>query len=221
MPAASEPEFRRVAALLADEYGTPERDRRGPVLDGLIQTILAQNTTGTNARRAWADLRAAYPSWDAALDAAPEDLAAAIRVAGLGELRAARIQAILRRVLEQEGELSLERLADAGEAQVVDELVAFDGVGVKTAACVLLFTLGREVFPVDTHVHRLANRLGWVATRSPDQTHAALAARIPADLAFPLHVNLIRHGRAVCRARRPACERCVLREGCPNCQVNR
>lgn len=209
-------QVRTVTRRLEGRYGRPAPPRRGPVLDGLIATILSQNTTGTNARLAMRRLRERFPTWDAVLAAETDAVADQIRCAGLANRRAPRIQAILRAVLADRGELSLEHLAEAPSEEVMRQLTAYEGVGIKTAACVLLFTLAREEFPVDTHVLRLTRRLGWVPPNyTADQAYARLRERIPPADRHSLHVNLIAHGRAVCRARRPACDDCALLDICP------
>ena len=206
---------RAVHRALRRAYGRPQPQQRRDPLDGLIATLLSQSTTGANARAAFAELKRRFPEWDECLAASGAEVVEAVRSAGLGQTRGPRIQAILARVLADTGELSLEGLHRRASRDAMAYLLTLPGVGPKTAACVLLFSCARQVFPVDTHVARIARRLGWApASASPEAIQAQLEPVIPGPLRYPLHVNLIAHGRAVCRASRPACERCVLREWC-------
>lgn len=150
------------------------------------------------------------------MGADPTELADAIRCAGLAPTRARRMQAILSAVLAAEGELSLERLRELPDDAVAAELARLPGVGIKTAACVLLFSMSRDVFPVDTHIWRIARRLHWVADdASRDQTYAAVSPTVPAGARHELHVHLIRLGREICRSGVPRCGDCPLAARCP------
>ncbi len=186
------------------------------LLDELVGTILSQNTTDHNSSRAFRALKAAFPSWEEVLAADPEDLALIIRSGGLANLKAARIQEILAAIRERQGSLKLDFLAELDNEGALDYLLSLKGVGLKTATCVLLFGLGRDLCPVDTHVHRVANRLGLVRAKHPDDTFAQLSARIPEGKAYSLHINLIRLGKRICKARMPECGRCPLRRECPS-----
>ncbi len=212
-------------------FGIPKRPSNSggvPVypdlLDELVGTILSQNTTVReagprhfhNSSRAFRALKAAFPSWEEVLAANPEDLALIIRPGGLANLKAARIQEILAAIQERQGSLKLGFLADMENESALDYLLSLKGVGLKTATCVLLFGLGRDLCPVDTHVHRVANRLGLVRAKHPDDTFVQLSARIPEGKAYSLHVNLIRLGKRICKARMPECGRCPLRRECPS-----
>jgi endonuclease-3 len=186
-----------------------------PPLDELIATVLSQHTSDHNSHRAFAELAGRFPTWDRVLAAPTSQVADAIRSGGIADLKAARIQRILGAVREREGRLDLARLATLPDAEIDAYLRSLPGVGPKTAACVLAFALGRPAFPVDTHVHRVVARLGWIEPRwTAEQTSVDLAPRIPPDLRLSLHLALITHGRTVCIAGRPRCERCVLRDLC-------
>ena len=211
----------RVYALLVAMYGIPPWEPDGDALGGLIATVLSQHTSDTNSARAYAALVARYPRWEDVRDAPEDDVAVAIRVGGLARLKAERIQAILRAVTarrepENEGDaLSLRLGDDLTIEQAMEYLQTFPGVGPKTAACVLLFSLGKAAFPVDTHVLRVTKRLGLIGARtSADQAHTALAAQIPPLWRHTMHIDLIRHGRELCHARQPKCQRCDLRPEC-------
>jgi endonuclease III len=202
---------------LVDAYGVPEWAPDHDPLGGLIGTILSQNTSDVNSERAYRQLIATFSSWEAVRDAPTDAVADAIRSGGLANIKAARIQQVLRVLTERlNGQpLNLDALDDLPLDDALAYLRALPGVGPKTAACVLLFSLGRPAFPVDTHVYRVARRLGLIGARvSPDEAHEVLRRAVPADWRYTLHVNLIRHGRQVCHAQRPECGRCVLRDLC-------
>lgn len=211
------PKLERIYALLVQAYGTPDWRPSGDALGELVGTILSQHTSDVNSGRAYAQLVAAFPNWEAVRDAPVEQVAQAIRVGGLANLKAQRIQEVLRVLTDRldGAPLSLDFLANLPLAEARAYLRSLPGVGPKTAACVLLFSLGMPDFPVDTHVHRVSKRLGLIGSRvSADQAHAIFASTVPGEWAFPLHVNLIQHGRRVCHAPRPDCERCPLRLEC-------
>jgi endonuclease-3 len=178
--------------------------------------VLSQHTSDRNAERAFESLRAAFPTWDAVVRSRPERVADAIRSGGLANTKAPRIQAILREVHEREGRYDLSSLATMPDTQASEYLATLPGVGPKTAAVVLAFALGRDAFPVDTHVHRVSARLGWIPPKtSAEKAHVLLARLVPAELRVPMHVGLIRLGREICKAGRPRCEACPVFELCP------
>jgi endonuclease-3 len=200
--------------LLA-HYGRPPWEPRNEPLDELIGTVLSQHTSDVNADRAFAGLKAAFATWEEVRDAPPPALEAAIRSGGLAVVKAARIQAILRALTNGSGTVELPDLSRMRRARARELLTELPGVGKKTASCVLLFGAGVPAIPVDTHVQRVSLRLGLVPARStPDQTTDVLEAAIPATDYYAFHVNLIRHGRQICKAQRPRCEICVLRARC-------
>ena len=186
-----------------------------PIIDEIVATVLSQHTSDINSERAFARLKDRFPAWEQVADAAPEQVADAIRCGGIADQKARRIQQILAAIEERERSLNLDRLNDLDDAAVEAYLLALPGVGPKTAACVLTFAMGRPAFPVDTHVHRVAIRLGWIpASTTADKAHQLLGAQVPPDIRYDLHVALIAHGRTVCRAQRPRCEECVVRDLC-------
>jgi endonuclease-3 len=178
-------------------------------------TVLSQHTSDVNTARAFAGLKERFPRWDEVVCAPPRRVADAIRSGGLADQKAPRIQAILREVERREGALRLDRLRELPDAEVEDYLCSLPGVGPKTAACVLVFSLGRAAFPIDTHVHRVTKRLGWIPENaSADKAHVLLKQTVPPDLRYELHVQLITHGRTICTARMPRCSECVLLDVC-------
>lgn len=210
---------RKVSAIcrrLREFRGPVEPPPHWPVLDELIATILSQNTSDTNSDAAFEELRRRLPDWDAVRRAPVARIARAIRRAGLSNRKAPRIKAILQQVFDQRGELSLDFLCAMDTAAALDYLRGFSGVGPKTAACVLLFACRKPVLPVDTHVHRVSRRLGLIAPQTgAAKAHDELARLVPARLVLEFHIQLIRHGRKDCSARRPQCEECPILDLCP------
>jgi endonuclease-3 len=206
---------RAIHQRLLDMYGEPEWRRPLPPLDELISTILSQNTNDRNRDRAFDALRARFPSWEAVRDAPLEAVIEAIRPAGLANQKARRIQEVLREITRLRGALELDFLQDLPLEEARSWLMQFKGVGPKTAAIVLLFSLGRPAFPVDTHIYRVSGRIGLrPAEMTVEETHAWLESLLPPETWYAAHLNLIRLGREVCQARRPQCDRCPIREFC-------
>jgi endonuclease III len=187
-----------------------------PALDELILTVLSQNTSDVNCARAYRAMRERYPRWRDVLAADPAQLVEVLRPGGLANQKAPRIQAILAELAGSDHGLDLEWLAGLGPGEAMSFLTALPGVGAKTASCVLLFSLGVPVMPVDTHVHRIALRLELIpAATTADAAHPLLTALTPTERMLEAHLLLIEHGRRTCRARRPLCAECVLLDLCP------
>jgi endonuclease-3 len=204
-----------VQRRLRAEQGPLQPKPRLSVLDELVATVLSQHTSDRNSERAFASLKARFPTWDEVRLAPTSGVADAIRSGGIAQQKAPRIQRLLAVVAEREGRLDLARLEGLTDAEVDAYLTSLPGVGPKTAACVLLFAMGRPAFPVDTHVHRVTTRLGWVpAAATAEQAHALLARAVPAGLRYDLHMALVIHGRTVCQARNPRCAACAVRDLC-------
>jgi endonuclease-3 len=207
---------REVHRRLRAAYGPLDPPRRLDPVEELVLTILSQNTSDVNRDRAWAALRRRFPAWDELARARPAQVAAAIRPGGLSNVKAPRILAVLREIRAREGAIDLSWMRDASDREVVEYLTSLPGVGPKTAACVLAFSLDRPALPVDTHVHRVAERLGFLPEgTTASRAHQTLASLVPLRLQVSMHVGLIRHGRELCRAGRPRCEVCPLRDLCP------
>ena len=217
-PAGRQNEDERIRAITARlaEVQAPSRKVRRAPMDELILTILSQSTSDANCYLGWEALRARYPDWDAALSAPDGEVEATIRPAGLAKQKSATILSVLARLRDEHGSPTLDHLETMDDDSAIEYLTSFKGVGVKTAACVLCFSMGRDVIPVDTHVHRIALRLGLVPEgTNAVRTHEILNQVVPPELRYELHVLLIGHGRTVCMARNPRCEECVLSDRCP------
>ena len=209
------PRRARVRAIrdrLRELYGRPEARPHGEPVEELVRTVLSQNTNDRNRDVAYDRLRERFPTWGEVRDARVEDVEDTIRPGGLAYTKAPRIQEILRRL----GDDDLHWLRDAPRDEAIPFLVELPGVGRKTAACVMIFSFGRPEIPVDTHVERVGKRLGLISPRASfDQAHDELRAIVDPEDAWELHINLIAHGRAVCRPL-PRCDECALLRMCPH-----
>jgi endonuclease III len=207
--------FGTILDRLLAAYGR-RTQRSLPALDELVLTVLSQNTSDLNCGRAYGAMRERYPRWRDVLAADPAELADVLRPGGLANQKAPRIQAILAQLAGSEHGLDLEWLSRLEADEAMSFLTALPGVGAKTASCVLLFSLGMPVMPVDTHVHRVALRLGLIPPRTTaDAAHPLLTALTPPGRMLEAHLLLIEHGRRTCKARRPLCAECVLLDLCP------
>lgn len=199
---------------LVEVYGTPRPRRRLDPVDELVLTILSQNTNDTNRDRAWERLRSRFPDWADVEDALLADVEEALRPGGLHRVKAKRIRATLAHVRERHGGYDLSHLADMDVEAARLELSAIKGIGAKSANCILLFSLGRSAFPVDTHVYRVLHRIGIHRTRDLALANLELRDAVPDGTHFVLHMNVIRHGRDVCHARKPNCPGCAVSDLC-------
>jgi endonuclease III len=207
--------IRAVARRLVELQGKALPKPPLPIIDELVMTVLSQHTSDANTARAFASLKTRFPTWEEVLDAPAGEIADAIRSGGLADQKAPRIQEILAEIARREGGLDLSRLDSLDDQQVDAYLRSLPGVGPKTAACVLAFSMGRDAFPIDTHVHRVALRLGWIPRgKTAERAHLELAPRVPPEIRYALHMALVRHGRTVCKARMPRCNSCRLFDLC-------
>ena len=201
-----------ILCRLEQEYGRPDWHVSRPPLDELIITILSQHTSDANCERAFASLRAEFPTWEDVAAADELDIANAIRSGGLAEVKAPRIKSVINDVLA--GDL-LDDLTVIPLAEAKKRLQALPGVGPKTAACVLLFACQRPALPVDTHVFRVSRRVGLIDDKTDaNRAHEELESMLPPDDIYSFHLNVITHGRRVCRARGPRCDICTLSDLC-------
>ena len=205
-----------IIARLSTLYGEPVWRPHADPMSELVLTILSQNTSDANSGRAFMQLRLRFGSWEELLATSPDEIVAEIETGGLARIKAPRIKAALEAVHERRGNFDIEFLRDLPLEEAKSWLRELKGVGPKTAACVLMFALGRPALPVDTHVHRVAQRLGLVPAKAgAAEAHDILEAILEAEEIYPFHISLIKHGRRMCRAQRPLCERCPLLDGCP------
>jgi len=205
----------RILELLVEEYGAREWQPRESPLSVLVQTILSQNTSDTNSNRAFHSLLASFGSWDEVADASVSQIAGSIKAGGLGEIKARYIKQVLEEIRRRRDGFDLDFLRQLPLDEARDWLRQLPGVGMKTASCVLIFSLGMPALPVDTHVFRVAKRLGLVDSKSSVQrAHKVLESLVPSADVYQLHVLLIEHGRKTCKAQRPRCHQCVLRGLC-------
>lgn len=210
------PRKQRVRAIrdrLRETYGRPVNQPHGHPIAELVRTVLSQNTSDGNRDRAFDRLRERYPTWEEVRDAPTDDVIEALRPGGLANTKAPRIQAILSELGEPP---DLDWLEDAPRDEALEFLVDLPGVGRKTAACVMIFTWDRPEIPVDTHVYRVGTRLGLFRPgASFGEAHDEIMQLVDPEDAYEFHINLIRHGRAVCKASRPRCDGCPLLRMCP------
>ena len=222
MPDATQPArkhrrtFRQILKRLQRAHGPRRREPAGSAVDQLVATILSQNTTGANSSAGFDRLKRRFRSWSRAADAPTSQIERCIRCCGLSRQKAPRIRRILRQIRAQRGRISLEFLERRPADDAYEYLLGFDGVGPKTALCVLLFAFAKPVFPVDTHIYRITRRLGVLPDGTPEaKAHEALTPLIEPGDRYAMHVLLIAHGRRTCRARSPECDRCCILKFCP------
>src|SRR5437764_5797255 len=207
---------RYIIQNLERTYGVPSNKWTGwDVLDMLVSVILSQATSDTNSDRTYDALKERFPTWDAVLRAREQTLADTIRLGGLANQKAAVIRGLLRQIKERHGSLDLSFLRDMPTEEAARYLSQFRGIGPKTVACTLLFACGQDIFPLDTHIFRVLRRVGLIPSKCSDEfAHRVMNSLVPAGKFYSFHVNLIRHGRKLCRPRDPACERCPIVEYC-------
>lgn len=206
-----------VVEQLSTLYGEPELRTHGDPMTELILTILSQNTSDTNSGRAFMRLISRFPTWESLMAADPAEIEKEIAVGGLAKIKTPRIQKIVEEVWGRRGSFDLAFLGEMPLEESKDWLRSLPGVGPKTVACVLMFALGKPALPVDTHVHRVSQRLGLVpAKATAEKSHDILEAMLAPDEVYPFHISLIKHGRRMCHAQRPKCGECPLLDRCPH-----
>jgi endonuclease-3 len=205
----------QVHKTLLDFYGEPTWRNPLPAVDELVSTILSQNTNDVNRDRAFESLRRRFPTWESVRDAGAGEVVDSIRVAGLANQKGPRIQQVLREITAERGSLDLSFLNDLPLEAVRAWLMKFNGVGPKTAAIVLCFSLNRPAFPVDTHIYRVTGRIGLRPEKmSVEQAHPHMESLLPPETYYAAHLNIIRLGREICNARKPDCPACPVRGLC-------
>ena len=206
---------------LMDLYGYPEWRDPLPPMDELVCTILSQNTNDVNRDRGFNQLLARFDSWEEVRNADVDEIIDAIRVAGLANQKGKRIKQVLNQIYDERGDLDLTFLKEIPREEALEWLIKFKGVGPKTAAIVLQFSLDIPAFPVDTHVNRVTGRLGIRPEKmSVEKAHAYMESLLPPETYYPAHLNIIRFGRQICHARKPACDQCPLTDICDFYQAN-
>lgn len=218
-PDPSQPELaelvREIVSRLEARYGVTEWKARFEPMDELVSCILSQHTSDANSFPAFYKLKERFPDWQRVVDAGQDALAEVIRSAGLAKQKAKSIVACLREVHARNGDYTLGNLEGLSLPEARKWLESLPGVGPKTAAIVLCFAFGLPAIPVDTHIFRVSWRLGLIPKAAGEaKAHDLLLAIVPKELAFRFHMALIRHGRAVCKARKPRCGECPVREFC-------
>lgn len=207
--------IRNVNSQLIKYYGIPKRSIPLPdPLDLIIATILSQNTNDNNSFKAYKNLRSNFKNWDALAQANLASIEKQIKIAGLGKQKSQAIKNLLVTLIQKYGETTLVHLSKMNNEEIFNELISFNGIGVKTASCVLLFSLDRNICPVDTHVHRIVNRTGILSGKTPEKSFAKLNQNFPAGIAHQFHTNLIRLGREICRPNKPLCPHCPIKIKC-------
>jgi len=209
------PQILKILRILRRAYGTPPERLRSDPVDELIRTILSQNTSDSNSLAAFAVLKRKFKSWEALLSTDTSRVARLIEHAGLGNIKAKRIKEVLLEIKRREGRLSLGLLKNMEMPEAISYLRSLKGVGPKTAACVLLFSFGKPVMPVDTHIYRVAKRLSLISEDlSIEEAHQLLSDTVPKNLIYDFHLGIIEHGRKTCKAQNPRCGVCLLYSLC-------
>ena len=196
------------------ESESPKKNPSPKILDILIATKLSQNTTDKTSYKAFKNLKENFRTWDELIDAPTKKIKDSIRVCGLANTKARQIKLMLKNMKKNYGSLNLSFLRKMDNDKIYDELLQYKGLGVKTVSCVLVFSMGRDVFPVDTHIHRVLNRLGVVETKTAEQTFEKASQIIPKGKKYSIHTNLIKFGRNICKASRPLCYLCFFYRHC-------
>ncbi len=211
----------KINFLLIKHFGIPPRPKKLPSpLDTIIGTILSQNTNDKNSYKAYRNLKDNFGNWVKLAELKSNQIEKYIKVAGLGKQKSKAIYELLQSLKQKRKVISLDHIKTKNDEEILDELTLYKGVGAKTASCVLLFSLGRNICPVDTHVHRTLNRIGIVKTKNPEKTFYGILNKIPEGVAHSFHTNLIRLGREICKPAKPHCSVCPLQKVCVYDQKN-
>lgn len=206
----------KIGALISSlcDKSIQKKQRKGNLLDVLIATVLSQNTNDVLSLKAFKSLKTSLPTWESVYSAPANKIEKLILIAGLSNQKTKTIKNILDHVYKVNSNLNLRHLVKKSDEEVFTELLAIKGVGKKTVACLLLFGMDRDVFPIDTHIHRISNRVGLVKTRDADSTFEEMKSLVPSGKAYSLHVGMIKFGREICTSRNPLCYKCPLIDYC-------
>ena len=207
--------IQKVNVLLIERFGIPKRNKKLPdAVDLLIATILSQNTNDNNSYKAFRDLKSKYKSWEELINEKRITIEHLIRIAGLAKQKSEAIKNVITQLKKLTGKVSLNHINQLSDEEAVEELTKYKGIGVKTASCVLLFALDRNVCPVDTHVFRTLNRIGIISEKTRDKSFYSVNKNFPEVIAHSFHTNLIRLGREICKPANPSCGVCPLKKIC-------
>lgn len=205
----------KVTKILEENFGIPKRKDISDPLSSLILTILSQSTNDRNRDTAYKRLREKFPTWESVMNGDVSEIAEAIRPGGLANQKSQRIKDILSWIHQEYGKLNLDFLCEMKPEEILDTFTRLKGVGVKTISVVMMFSCGIDIFPVDTHVHRICRRLGLVPERaSAEKTFWEMQPLVPKGKSYSLHMNLLKLGRTICLARKPKCEKCPVQGEC-------
>lgn len=211
----------KINTLLIKKFGIPEKNRKTPdPVDLLIATILSQNTNDRNSYKAFRNLKDSFKDWNEVEKLPASKIEKYIKIAGLGKQKSNAIKGFLKQIKKERGRISLTYLTKKENDEIIEDLTGYNGIGVKTASCVLLFSMERNICPVDTHVHRTTNRIGLVDSKTPDKTFLIINENLPDGIAHQFHTNLIRLGREICKPARPLCAACPLIKICEYSEKN-
>lgn len=215
MQIKSKPPIEKVNKLLSFCYGQPQWTTSRPLMDVLVETILSQNTSDSNSHRAFLSLKNKYARWETIAGESIASIVQAIKSGGLANIKSKRIKSLVSSIVTKQGKASLGFLKKMPREEAYQYLLDIKGVGPKTAACTLLFGAGIPIYPVDTHIYRVSSRLGWVKKKEDREKFQERFRRIvPDKIVYPLHLNLIKHGREICRPGKPGCNKCCLSNLC-------
>lgn len=206
---------KKIVEKLEKEFGIPQRRNNRDPLSNLVLTVLSQSTNDKNRDMAYQRLKEKFPTWEDVMNGDQKEIADAIRPGGLANQKSRRIQNILRWIHNEYGSLNLDFLCDMKPEEIMEKFIKLEGIGVKTISVVMMFSCGMDVFPVDTHVHRICRRLGLVAENaSAEKTFWEMKPLVPKGKSFSLHMNFLKLGRTICLARKPKCDICPLQKEC-------
>lgn len=205
---------RRVCESLEKNYGKPRLGNPANPLDDLVYIIISNKTSPEMAASTYEKIKDRFPKWEDVLESHPSVLRSLLSQAGLSKVKSEQIRATLRKIKKDFRTCSLDSVRKRSEPEIEDYLVSLPGVSGKVAKCVMMYTLNSDVLPVDAHAHRIATRLGWTARKRADQCHDELEALIPPRRRYAFHVGCVKHGRLVCRPKRPLCDQCSISSHC-------
>lgn len=209
-----ENEISVVCKKLKDSYGSTRLGNPIDPVDDLVYIILSNKTSPSQARKVYEDIKSRYPSWQDLLNSTENDLYKLVEPAGLANKKTRYIKGSIKQIKQEYEDINLNELSNQPNEEIHDFLTSLPGVSDKVAKCILIFTMDKKVLPVDSHVHRIASRLGWTSRKRADQSHEELEALVPPDKRYNFHVNSILHGREICRPKMPKCDQCVINQYC-------